>query len=153
MNKYSIHGLLKTLKNKTSHLLALHLIVIETYNTCKWLQMHLWENTVRNKLILNKTGNVRINITLRRFCITTVAVEKQYLLTLSDCVSVALHAMHMCHILLSVACLAVPYFSTLSHHATLLGRKLLNIKCVLIFSKTFLWNISHYKNWERYKCT
>ena len=63
---------------------------------------------------------------------------KAILTTHSDCVSVALHAMHMCHILLSVACLAVPCFFTLSRHATVLGRKLLNIKCVLIFSKTFL---------------
>jgi len=63
---------------------------------------------------------------------------KAILITYSDCVSVASHAMHMCHILLPVACLAVPYFPTLSHHATVLGRKLLNVKCVLIFSKTFL---------------
>jgi len=134
-------------------LLALHLIVIQTYNTCKWLQMHLWQNTVRNKLTLNKTGNVCINITLMRFCNHCCSGKAILTYTFWLCVCSLTHAMHICHILLSVACLAVPYFSTLSHHATVLGRKLLNIKCVLIFSKTFLWNISHYKNLERYhKC-
>jgi hypothetical protein len=39
------------------------------------------------------------------------------------------------HIILSfVACLAVPYFSTLSHKRTILRKKLLNIKCVFWFS-------------------
>jgi len=39
---------------------------------------------------------------------------------------------------------------------TIFGKeKLLNMKCVLIFSKMFIWNISHSKkNWKRYdrKC-
>jgi hypothetical protein len=36
-------------------------------------------------------------------------------------------------------------------NGTIFGIVLLNIKCVLIFSTTFIWNISHSKkNWARY---
>jgi hypothetical protein len=79
----------------------------------------------------------------------------------SDCVSVALviqHAKCTHHIILpSVACLAVPYISTLSHKQRDFGKKVTEHKeFVLIFSTTFVWNFSHYeKNSMRYyhKCT
>ena len=50
-------------------------------------------------------------------------------------------------ILSSVTRSAVPYSSTLSHkrhdfRENIIGHK----KCVLIYSTTFVWNISHYKN-------
>jgi len=63
------------------------------------------------------------------------------------CVSVALviqHAKCMYPIILSsVACLAVPYFYIYLTNSTIIGKKLLNIKCVFSFSlqilsKTFL---------------
>jgi hypothetical protein len=47
-------------------------------------------------------------------------------------------------------------FSTLSHKwHDIFEKKVLNIKCVLIFSTTLAWNISHSKKkWARYeKCT
>jgi hypothetical protein len=60
----------------------------------------------------------------------------------SKCVSVALviqHAKRMCRIILSsVACLAVPYFSTLYHKRHDIRKKLLNIKCVFLFSLQIL---------------
>jgi len=63
---------------------------------------------------------------------------------------------HMCRtILLSMACPAVPNSSALSHKEhDFLGEKK-NITghktCVLIFSATFVWNVSHSKkNWARY---
>ena len=45
------------------------------------------------------------------------------------------HATLMLRVMLSsVACLAVPYYSTIPHNGTIFGEKnVLNIKCVLIF--------------------
>jgi hypothetical protein len=62
----------------------------------------------------------KYNVILRRYRVTTVAVQKQHLITTySECVSVAWvikHAKRMnCNLLSSVACLVLPYFSTLSH--------------------------------------
>jgi hypothetical protein len=49
-------------------------------------------------------------------------------------------------ILLSVACLSLPYISTLSHKQHDFQKKVIEHKmCVLIFSTTFVWNISHPK--------
>ena len=56
----------------------------------------------------------------------------------------------------SVACLALPYFYTLSHKRHDFREKVIEHKmCVLILSTIFVWNISYYKNWARYyhKCT
>jgi hypothetical protein len=64
-----------------------------------------------------KTDNVRINVTLRRVHGTTVGVEKQKVLHFLR-VSVALviqQANSMRRIMSSVVCLALPYFTTLSH--------------------------------------
>jgi hypothetical protein len=73
--------------------------------------------------------------------------------TYSECVSVALviqHAKRMhCIILSSVAYLAVPYFFTLAHKQQDFRKKVVSHKmCVLIFSITFVWNISHSENNE-----
>jgi hypothetical protein len=83
---------------------------------------------------VNKAGNVRINVTLRHVRVTIVAVEKQYVLYILS-VSVVLvmqHAKRLCRIVLSsVTCLAVLYFSTLSHkRCDFRKKKLFNIKCV-----------------------
>jgi hypothetical protein len=77
--------------------------------------------------------------------------ECQISFTYSDCVCVALviqHAMRMHHVILSsVACPALQYFSTLSHKRHDFREKFTDYKIgVLIFSTTFIWNISHYKN-------
>ena len=49
------------------------------------------------------------------------------------------HAKFVHYIILSfVACLDLPYFSTLSHKGTIFGKKLMNIKCVYGFSLQLL---------------
>ena len=58
-----------------------------------------------------------------------------------------------CAVLSSVTCLALQYFPALYHdfRKNVIERKM----CVLIFSTTFVWNISHFrKRWARYdhKC-
>ena len=74
-------------------------------------------------------------------------------ITDSECVSIALvtqHAKCMHHITLpSVACLALWYFSTLSHKWHNFQNKVTEYKiCVLISSTTSVWNISHSENYS-----
>ena len=56
-----------------------------------------------------------------------------------------------CTILPSVVCPSLQYFSTLSHKRHDFRKKLLNAKCILIFSTNFVRNIFRSKkNWARY---
>jgi hypothetical protein len=75
----------------------------------------------------------------RNHCCSGKAIS----ITYSECLSVALviqHAQRMRRIILSsVACPGLPYSSTLSHKwRDIRKKKLLNIKCVLTFSTTFV---------------
>jgi hypothetical protein len=69
--------------------------------------------------------------------------------TYSECVSVALLIQHAkrtrCIKLSSVACLAVPCFSKLSHKPLDFRENVLENKCVFILSTTFVLNVSHSK--------
>ena len=60
--------------------------------------------------------------------------------------------MRVGRVLLSYVTCPALHLSMLSHkRKDFRKKKLLSIKCVLIFSTTFVWNISHYKkNWARY---
>jgi hypothetical protein len=80
----------------------------------------------------------------RNYCCCRKAIS----ITYSVCVSVTLviqHAQRMRRIILSsVSCLALPYFSTLSHKRHDFWEKVIEYKmCVLIFSTPFICNISH----------
>ena len=83
--------------------------------------------------------------------------EKATSITFLERVLVIQHAMCMRRvILLPVACPAVQYFPTLSHKRHDFRTKVTaHNTCVLIFSTTFVWNISHQKNSAIYnhKCT
>ena len=55
-------------------------------------------------------------------------------------------------ILSSVACLAMPYFSTFSHKRDDFHKKkcIEHNMCILTFSTNFVWNTSHYNNSAKY---
>jgi hypothetical protein len=118
---------------------------------CKWAERTNWRNNGQNR-------QWRYNAALRRVRVTIFRVKKQMIVTYYDCVSVAyLSSMQSaCALLPSVACPALQYFSTLSHKRHGIREKVIEHKmCVLIFSTTFVRNISHSKkNSERYyhKC-
>ena len=106
----------------------------------------------------DKNRNVCINIKLRCICVTIVALEKQEV-SYSGCVCVALviqHAKYMLHFTLSsVACLAVPYLSMLSHELHDFLKKIYYKMCILVLYKIFACNTFHSKkNSVRYcdKC-
>jgi len=101
------------------------------------------------------------NVTLRRVRATTDAVEKQKYDASWVCVCCLRRPACNAH---TPSCHTWParLYNIFSHYlinGTIFGggKKLLNIKmCFLIFSTTFVWNISHpKKKWARYnhKCT
>jgi hypothetical protein len=101
----------------------------------------------RSLFNVNRRGNVRMNVTMTRVCESIVAVEKQLSIKYSVCVCVASviqRAIRMSHIaLLPSACLAMPYFSTLSYKRHDFRKKKIGHKIwVLVFStnlsETFL---------------
>jgi hypothetical protein len=58
------------------------------------------------------------------------------------------HAKHMRRVYFHVACLTFPHYLI---NVMIFGKKLIDIKCALIFSATLVWNISHSKkNWAMY---
>lgn len=79
---------------------------------------------------MNTATRQAMYVTLRRVRLTNVAVS----ITYSECKSVALvvqYAKCMRPITLSpIACLALPYFSTLPHKRQDFRKDILNIKCV-----------------------
>jgi len=95
--------------------------------------------------LLKQKKHSTYNITKRSLRLVIFAIWKQQILHILN-VSVQ-HKIHMCHIVLSsVACLSLLYLSTLSHKGhDFREKKLLNTKCVLIFSTTVVRNISHSK--------
>ena len=96
-----------------------------------------------------KTVNERINVILRRLRgkILQWKSDKYYISTFSYWACKAHEPYYSC--ILSVACLDVPQFSTLSDQGHDFRKKSYWTKtCVLTFSTTFVWNISHSKkNW------
>ena len=73
--------------------------------------------------------------------------KKKYIFWMCDCNLSYPECNVMHHIITSsVACLAVPHFSTFSHQLHDFWKKgIMNIKCVLIFPTTSVWNTAHSK--------
>jgi hypothetical protein len=100
---------------------------------------------------------VYCNVTLRRVHATTVVVDKRYMLCiLSVCLWSGGSSMQCARAILSaVFCPAVQYLSTLSYKQHDFRTKVLEHKICVLFLSTFVWKISHSKNWARYdqQCT
>jgi K+-sensing histidine kinase KdpD len=104
------------------------------------------------------TATVRITVTMRRVRVTIVYVKKKQILhILSVYLILVIQHTKACAVLSYVACLALPYFFTLSYKRHGFREKAIEYKmCVSIFSTTFASNISHSKkNSARHchKCT
>ena len=87
------------------------------------------------------------NVKLKRFRVTIFGNGNSINITYAEGVSVAIVIQHPkgkgLIILSIVACLFLPHFSTLPHKRhDFWRRNLLNIKCVLLFSTTFVGNRS-----------
>jgi hypothetical protein len=142
--------------------MLLHFSSINSYNpNYKQTRQAVYAQT-------NKTGSVRINKQDRQ-CTHKRNIEarlrnnccrgKPINITHSECLSVALvsqHGINMRPGILSVVCLVLPYFSTLSYKERFLKNVTKHKMCVLIFFITSVRNILHSKkNSGRYyhKCT
>ena len=109
------------------------------------LYLYLFSSQIPSSWRLLNDRQYAYNVTLRR-----VRAPKAISITYSECIFLALviqHAKRVRRIILpSVACPAVPYFSTLSHKRQDIREKFIEYKiCVLIFSTTSAWNFFHSK--------
>jgi hypothetical protein len=111
-----------------------------------------WFSTIRSVSFpcTDEAGNV-YNVTLRRIRVTNLAVATKHVFNI-ECVSAFLSHLSSREItyflrritLSCVGCLPLPNFSTLSHNGHDFRKKIINMKCVLIFCTRFcFWNISH----------
>ena len=117
---------------------ALFILVVKTSQSV----FYIAKVAVCAEIHTNKTGNVRVNVTLKRVYMSIAAVEGYKYCIFCVCVSVALviqHATYMCHILWSyVVCLSLHFFSHYLTEGTHIRKTLLNIKYVLIFFTAFV---------------
>jgi len=98
------------------------------------------------------------NVTLRHICVTIVAVEsnKYYIFWVCVCsLSYPRYKVHVLYCYLWPVWLYI-IFPHYLINGTILEKKVIDYQMyILIFSTTFIWNISHsHKNWARYdqKC-
>ena len=94
-------------------------------------------------LTFNKRGNIRLNVTVRHVRETIFAVEKQYYYIFRVCVysfsCSACKALAPSYTIFSRGLSdCTIFFNIISETAWLLGGKNIYVKCVLIFSTTFV---------------
>jgi hypothetical protein len=100
-----------------------------------WSPVDQNRNCPNDNFQCNKTGNVRIDVTLQSVRVTTGGNKRS--ITYSECVSIALgiqHAMRKRYIFI---CWPAPLHNIFPHYltnGTIFGKRLLNINCVFWFS-------------------
>jgi hypothetical protein len=122
-----------------------------------------WSSLQRKNISYYKQERqYKCNVIFRRIHETTVAVEKQYYMCVCVCAcvcgcttaGVCLLTYPLSHAQESYCLRPLWLHHIFRHsviHGTIFGKKSPNVKCVLIFSTTFIWNISHsQKNSARY---
>ena len=102
-----------------------------------WHEGHIWENRVHDRQDRQGTYNVTLTSTHA----TTVAVEKSISITYSEHVFVASGIQHTMHMWLARLYNILPHY-LINSKLLKKKKKLYNIKCILISSTTFVWNIS-----------
>ena len=122
--------------------------------TVKIIRLRNWQTCRPQSLavpaprtLFNEIGNVRTAWHCGAMVQPLLQWKSNKHFTFWMCVCSLRYPASACAILLSVPCPALLYFSTLSHkrHDFREKKWLSNMKCVLIFSTSLVWHISHSK--------
>jgi hypothetical protein len=135
--------------------LRLHFSSYNAYEIlCKiFLSTFLLHNPELNRAVWFYTGNVRRNVTFRRFRVTIFFLCKSSKYCIFwVCVCSLSYATCQAHASYYIAICCLSHCTIFPHYlinGTIFGETLLDIKCVLIFCTNYVWNISNSRSIQR----
>ena len=132
---------------------SFYVVLLRKRSAWDWLILHV-RNTKKYLLIVflkpKKTENIRIKVRFGRVHVNVFAAKKLYILSVCVCVCVCV-CVRMDRVVLSlVTCLAVPYFSALSHKRHYFLEKFRQQKCVFWISVQLFLPLLILRRIERY---
>jgi hypothetical protein len=127
---FSVSGIIGSL-----HLLPLCAFLVCTEAAFPFLPLKQYDSLLFSRLLFKWEQDRQCT-----FNVTSRPVRNIVLHILNVCLWPYFSRMQRPYIFASLACPAVPHFSTLSHKRHDFRKRLLNIKCVLISSRKFVWN-------------